>query len=309
MQKKADFPRIASLIYYLIKHKCWKCVFLGCLLSSCYPSSPSDEKLSDNSQNPLTPKVISLAPNITEIIYALGGEKKLLARSQACDFPKEAQDLPVVKTYPMVDWEQILYYQPDIVWATDELYSPDVIDLLTSRNIPLKLQSYKSLEDLFTGILEIGEVMGYPVQAQQLIDSLQGLGDSYRNNFSETPKAMLWISDEPLVVAGGLGYMQGMLEHTGWANVYEENSEPYVNTTVEELLYKNPSTIFFPTSRQGHIKEVFASFPVLKGLEAYQKKRIFQLEPDLIYRPGPRLIKGLKRLTSYRRQLEHEGEE
>ncbi len=309
MQKKADFPRIASLILLLRKHSYWNYIFFCSFLIACSFSNSSGDKPSGNSQNPSALKVVSLAPNITEIIFALGAGQNLLARSQACDFPEEALDLPTLKTYPMVDWEQILYYQPDIVWATDELYSPDVIDLLKSRKIPLKIQSYHSLEDLYGGIQEIGDAMGYTDQAHKLIDSLKQLGDSYRNNLPDSPEAMFWISDEPLVVAGGVGYMQSMLAHTGWTNIYENSTEPYVKSTVEELLYKNPPIIFFPTSRKGHLAEVFATFPVLKDLEAYKKKRIFLLEPDLIFRPGPRLIKGLERLSSYRRKFEQEREE
>ena len=305
MQKKADFRKIANrLLDYVRLGWIGSFLLIGILdaCTSAVTSSEAEERIGDaDREDQEIERVISLAPNLTEIIFALGAEKKLVARSQACDFPKGVDTFPVIKTYPSVDWEQIVYYQPDIVWGTDELFSPDVIELLTSRDIPLRLQSYTSVADVYKGIDELGKVLGYKEEARLLIDSIQHTQRLLLEGEQGAGTAMIWISEDPLVVAGGTGYMQDLLAQTGWTNVFEDKKLSYAQSTVEELLFKDPSVIFFPSDREHKVEEVFAKYPTLKRLSAYKLNQVFLLEPDHLYRPGPRLIKALESMLMYAR--------
>ena len=310
MQKKADFHKIASILCERVR-----CRGICYLLLMGFSLACTSPKAGDNgtergeridSADQAVNRVISLAPNITEIIFALGAEDKLVARSQACDYPEAVDSIPIVKTYPMVDWEQIIYYQPDIVWVTDELFSPDVIELLTSRAIPIRLQSYSSVADVFSGIEEIGRAMGFDDEVRLLVDSLQQKHLLLTQGTKGEGTAMIWISDDPLIVAGGAGYMQDLFAQTGWTNVFEDQELAYTQSTVEELLFKNPSVIFFPSNRENQVEEVFAKYPTLKRLSAYKQNRVYVLSPDLVYRPGPRLIEGLESMFLYGRSDQDE---
>lgn len=305
MQKKADFHRIASILCWESSWR-WMCclILLGLCFSCRAPETRNNREQREeekDSSNESVDRIISLAPNITEIIFALGAEEKLVARSQACNYPEATASYPVVKTYPMVDWEQIIYYQPDIVWATDELFSPDVIELLTARDIPIRLQSYRSMADVYVGIKEMGSALGYMEEANSLVDTLQRAHELLVQGAKESGTAMIWISDDPLIVVGGIGYMQDLLAQTGWTNVFGDKEVAYAPSTVEELLFKDPSVIFFPSTREQQIEEIFATYPSLKRLSAYKKNQVYMLEPDLLYRPGPRLIKGIESMLTYGR--------
>ena len=105
-------------------------------------------------------RVVSIAPNITETIFAIGGEEKLIARSQACDYPPEAEDIPVVTTYPTLDKEELVATEADIVLTTNEIFSDEAVTQLEELGIPVFLQEYKEMKDIYRGIRNAGRIAG-----------------------------------------------------------------------------------------------------------------------------------------------------
>ena len=318
MQKKTDFLKIPNGRVFLrfLGNVGWICIFI--IWSGCgrggEDSPNSGDTIPEESEvqigvmlsEKLPERIISTAPNLTEILFALGAEEHIVARSQACDFPSGVDSLPIVKTYPDLDLEQIAFYRPDLIVTTDELFTPDQIEMMNSRNIPLLVQSYRNIPQILTGIRELGEIVGKKDQAISVSDSLQQIVDQLtreREQLSTFPKAILIIGEDPLVVVGGGGYIHDLIELAGWKNAFGDKELAYFESTVEELQQVDPDIIIFPAANEIDISERFTFFPLLKKLRAYQKKHIFRIHPDLIYRPGPRLFQGLNKFADYRREF------
>lgn len=244
-------------------------------------------------------KVVSIAPNITEIVFAVGGQDKLAARSQACDYPAEVDDFPEIITFPELDLEGLKSINPDLIITTDEIFTPVQIEMLDRLGLPVFLQSYHTLEDVYRGIVEVGDLLGQSEKANYLADSLrrleQQIVDSTQNQIKY--RTMILISAEPLKVIGGKGFLNEMIDKAGGLNVFGETSAPYYTTTVEEILKLQPEFIIIPAVQQQAYADLLATYPPLYNTPADVQKQVRIVNPDLFYRPGPRMLEGLLTLT------------
>ena len=272
MQKKTDFLRIPNAQFFLRQGRKagWICLLIfwvGCGKKDLdtqhsATSSLADSAISRQELAAVQPaeRIISTAPNITEILFALGAEKYLVARSQACNFPPSVDSFPIVKTYPDLDLEQIAFHRPDLVLTTDELFTPDQIAMMKSRDIPLLVQSYRNIPQVLSGIEELGRVVGEEERARNIRDSLQLVLDGLteeREQLSGFPKAILIVSEDPLVLVGSGGYIHELMELAGWENAFAHKELAYFQSTVEELQQVNPDVIFFPAANDSDISERF----------------------------------------------------
>ncbi|GAB4429722.1 MAG: helical backbone metal receptor [Bacteroidia bacterium] len=244
-------------------------------------------------------QIVSLAPNITEIVFAIGAAPRLAARSQACDHPAEAAAVPEITTYPALDLEQLATTGADLLLATDEIFTPDDLAQLERTGVPVYLQSYDSLADVYRGIRRLGEMLDQPARAAALADSLQAIearvADSTYGKVRY--RTLVLISADPLKVAGGGGFLNELIEKAGGLNVYAEHPEAYVSTTVEEILKLQPEYLILPSIRSSVYSELVATYPPLFDTPAARLRQVFVVDPDLFYRPGPRIIEGLLSLT------------
>ncbi len=120
-------------------------------------------------------KLVSIAPNITEMIFAIDGQDKLVARSQACDYPEETADFPTVTTYPELSLEEVKATGGDLIITTDEIFSPDKVERISQIGIPIYLQTYKKLSDVYRGMRDLGILLQKEKVANQIADSLENL--------------------------------------------------------------------------------------------------------------------------------------
>jgi len=245
-------------------------------------------------------RVISLAPNITEIVFAIGAQDKLVARSQACDFPAEALSYPQVTTYPSLDLEELKSYNPDLLLTTDEIFTPDDIKRLQQLGLPVYVQQYKDIDDIFEGIRDMGRLLRVEEQANRVADSLQAIQkrvlDSTENQVHY--RTMILVSNDPLKVIGGGSYLNEIIAQAGGENIFDANEQGYPNTTVEQILSLKPEVLIIPARRQNVYAELLSVYPALYNTPADENKQVHVVDPDLFYRPGPRLVEGLLDLTN-----------
>ncbi len=253
-----------------------------------------------NIQLPNKPKrIVSLAPNITETLFAIGAADKLVARSQACDYPPEALDIAEVQTFPQLDLEQIQQTQADLLITTDEIFTPEDISQLSRIGLPTYLLHYGGIGDVFRSIRQLGQLLDQQHQADQLADSLQTItkqvADSTQNLIHYG--TVILISDDPLLVAGGGGYLDSLIYLAGGKNLFHRKEEAYYRTTVEELLSVKPEYLIIPSKDDQIYGRLISTYPALYYTPADKEKRVHIIDPDLLYRPGPRLVEGLLDLT------------
>lgn len=260
----------------------------------------TDDQGTQLNLNTLPEKVISLAPNITEMIYAIGGQKKLIARSSACDFPTEASSLPAITTYPNLDTEGLIAQKPDMVLVTDEIFSPDVRAHLQAQGLQVYTQSYKSLADIYRNIRQTGKLLDVETQANRVADSLENIE---KKVWAETQKVVKYrtiilVSEDPFIVVGGTGYLNELITKSGGENVFKDKKEPYAQTTLEEIVLSGPEYILLPTDDPQMYSKLTMKYPMLWNTPAADQKHVFQVPADVFFRPGVRTISALLQTTN-----------
>ncbi|MEM7655363.1 MAG: helical backbone metal receptor [Bacteroidota bacterium] len=243
--------------------------------------------------------VISLAPNLTEMIFSIGAGDRLVARSQACDFPPEVEYIPEVTTYPNLDLEQLQATGGELMVATDEIFTPEDIRQMERTNIPIYLQSYRSLTDVYRCMRDLGKLLGQESQANQVADSLamleQRVLDSTANQIKY--RTLILISNDPLKVVGGTGFLNELIEKAGGTNVFGPMDEPYPTVTVEAILKAEPEFLILPSKDDQIYADLLVQYPLLYNTPADVYKQVHVIDPDLLYRPGPRMLEGLLEMT------------
>lgn len=241
-------------------------------------------------------KILSLAPNITEIIFAIGAEDKLIGRSQACDYPEGVANIEEFQTYPSLDLEQIKGSGAELLLVTDEIFTRDDILTLERLGLPVYQQSYKGLEDVYQGIRKLGVILEAEKEANQLADSLADLEKrivEQTEGLAKYRAIMLITNNSPLKVAGGGGYLNTMIEEAGAKNVFETLPKAYQDITPESFLASKPEYLILPSGSDQAYNELLANFPALYYTKAQENGQVHIVDPDLFYRPGPRLLDGL----------------
>lgn len=245
-------------------------------------------------------KIISMAPNITEMVFAIGKGDQLIARSHVCDFPDDAFYLPEITTFPSLDLPTIVSYGPDLVLASTEIHTEQIVSAFDGLNVPLYFQSFGSMEDIYTSIRSLGEMLHATESANNLADSLARLekviADSTEGEIRYRTAILMGIN--PITVVGSKSYLHDMLQKSGGKNVFAGLEEKYPTVSVEELIKVQPEFIILPSRNDQIYQELLAEYPELHTkLPAALNNHVFMVDPAIVVRPGPRVIEGMINLT------------
>ena len=245
-------------------------------------------------------KVISLAPNITEMIYLIGAEEKLAARSQACDYPPEVYEVEEISTYPAIDREQLQAVGADMLLATNEIFGGDAISSIEEVGLPVYLQAYDSISMVFDAMRTLGKMLETETQANAVADSMQAILEKIVEMTAPEIKygTAIIVSSDPLIVVGGSGFLNEMIQKAGGKNALADLGDAYAKATVESILAAQPEFLILPSKSDQAYADLISLYPALINIPAEKNKQVYIVDPDLFYRPGPRMLDGLLELTS-----------
>lgn len=242
-------------------------------------------------------RIISLAPSITEILFALGLDEEIVGVSSFCNYPKKAKDKPKVGSFSYPDIEKIILLKPDIIFSTCLEQAP-VVSLLKKLNFNVYVSDPSNIEELFSSIKEIGQIVGKTKEAEELI--LKMRQDLEKISFKENKiryKVFIQLWQDPLITVGKDSFIDELIYLAGGINISHYIKKPYSYFSLEELIYNNPDFIF--VVYMGHkinIEQLKKTF-FWKDISAIKNNQVYQdIDPDLILRPGPRIVEGLKEI-------------
>ena len=234
-------------------------------------------------------RVVSLAPSLTEIVYALGRGDDLVGVTVFCNYPPAVAKKYRVGDFSNPSLERIAALKPDIVLVT----LPEQ-NRIKSEIEKLKIKTYNSspasIEAIFKDIKAIGDLLHVSFRADSLIDSLRKeLARINQVSPKDSARVYLEVSSQPLVSIGGSSYINEMVMLAGGRNIFADLKMDYPVISQEELLRRSPDVIFIL-----HEAELGQRLGWQK-IKAVRTKRIYyDLDPDLIFRPGPRVFEGVK---------------
>lgn len=249
---------------------------------------------------PKTPeKIISLSPNTTEIIFAIGAGDLLVARSEICNYPEETDGLPKIKIDPEPDLPDIVLYEADLVIASDETMDSTWVGALSRLRVPVFFQSYETTEDIYRNMKSLGEILGRKEEAVRYADSLKRIEDRIVEATKNEIKyaTMVLLQMVPPAVAGRKSFIHDLILKAGGKNSFAALDGKYLEIDPQDIMTANPEFIIFPSRSQADYGKFIAAYPGVSYVDANVNSRVFILEPEILIRPGPRSIEGLATLT------------
>jgi len=251
-------------------------------------------------------RIISLKPNITEILISLGVGDQLIGVTTYCVLPKQKQAMAKVADYVHIDVEKVLTLRPTIVFGSKENSIKKEIEFLKKQGIQVELLPFGRLSSTYSSIQSIASKLGLSGQGRQLVRSMKGSLDQIKSTVSGDPAKILGIVDfKPLVVVGSHNLIADLFKLLGYQNVAGASRLRYPSYSIEKLISSRPELIVDFSKGHSGSKQTKALkwYGQYASIPAVANNRIYFLDiADFL--ASPRLVEGAKKLVA----VVHDGE-
>ncbi len=242
-------------------------------------------------------RVVTLAPNLTEIVFALGAGDRLVGVSEYSDYPEAARAIPRVGGLE-VDPEKVASLSPDLVLAITEGSGRGAVGALEAAGVPVVVVPSGSLDAVLEAIRTVGRGLGREAQAQALVEELSRKRAAVRERAasSKRPRTLLLVWPDPPQAAGGGTFLDDLLEEAGAENIMKNRrgwpilSKEFLATAPVDLLVVPDSAETRPA-----YERAFSTGPLSRG--PITRAAVLRLDEAALTRPGPRVFDMLERLS------------
>jgi len=253
-------------------------------------------------------RIISLAPNITEILFAMDMGDEIVGVTSFCDYPDEAKRKTKVGGISNPSLEAVVSLRPDIVVMTTDGNPKEFEERLHSLEIKTYVFRARKLSELPDGIREMGAALGVKQKADALATKIESTINGFTVTHQPSPvthhrsreKVLFIIWPEPLIVAGPATEIDDAITLLGGDNIASKARTSYPGYSVEEIIRQSPDVIFIGKGHKdmkemsGGLLKKIASVPAVKN------GHVFFLS-DSLYRLGPRVVSGIEEMAAYLR--------
>lgn len=260
-------------------------------------SNQSDENLSTTDSKP---SIVSLAPSITEMVYAIGAGEQLIGRTSACDYPKNALDVQIVGTFGRPSLEMLTSLQPDIVLDAD-LSDEQMGNRIEEQGIRRQRLTISTPDDIPNALRTIGRVTGNTQQADSLASVIENGLQVFRAKTAEKTsraKVYLEIWDDPLWTGGSQSYTSALIRYAGGFNIGDSVPKEYFEISPEWVITENPDIIAcMYMSRSISARQKVMARPGWEHINAVRNEKVYDhFDNSVFLRPGPRVLEGIAKL-------------
>jgi len=288
--------------------KRWRFFLILCMFIFLTPlvSDAGTLKLKDEVGREVTfsfpPKrIVSLAPNITEILFSLGLDEEVVGVSIHCNYPEKAKSRVRVGSYISIDFERVISLKPDLIIATGAGNPREMVERLERLGFPSFVIFPKRFEDVLQSIRHLGRVSAKEREALSIIESMQRRKEKVaeRTKTLYRPKVFLQIGESPIVTVGKGSFGDDLIRLAGGENVAGKDKEMYPRLGMEEILKRSPEVILISSMNpKGDYERILREWERWKMIPAVKQGRIHLIDSDLIDRPSPRIIEGLEEMAT-----------
>jgi iron complex transport system substrate-binding protein len=241
-------------------------------------------------------RIVSLAPNITEMIFFFGEGEKLVGITNQCDWPPGARSLTKVGDFSNPSIERIINLSPDLVVTTSH-EQDRWIGKIVSLGIPVYTIYPRDCDGLISSMMNLLDVLG---KTKNGLDSIQVFSDrlhkidvQFGDDKTNNPRVFIEISNSPLMTAGNSSFVSDLIERAGGGNIAVGLERDYCIINPERVISGNPEVIFIfhgLSSRKELLRRIGWG-----SIEAVKTGRVYDdVNPDLVLRPGPRIVMGIQ---------------
>lgn len=301
-------------------------LFIFLLFTSCKKSSDNTETggadnkagftLKDDTGNKIRfdshpERIISLAPNITEALFAIGADSMIAGVTDLCDYPPEAKNKTKTGSYLTPDYETIVSLNPDLIIMYADNESQPVYQALKNLNLKIFVSNPVNTNDIIKMITNLGKITGKELTAnetaQKLVNERQKI---FESNKGKGETCLIIVSVNPLMTAGGKTFIHEIAELSGLDNLYKDESQEYPLVSYEDVTLRNPAFIILPCdTADAAVNEKFIQELTgkLNSVSAVKENRLITVDGNVIYRPGPRFLEGVKIIRDKKSNLAKEN--
>jgi iron complex transport system substrate-binding protein len=239
-------------------------------------------------------RAVSLAPNLTENIFAVGAGNKLVGVTSFCDYPAEAQNIAKIGDTINPNMETIIALKPQIVFVSTASQIETFTKTLEGQNITVFVTNPNDFAGVLRNLRQLGEVLGTQANAEKLIADLQRRVKAVEEKIKDQPKTKVFvqISKEPLFTVGKDSFITEIIERAGGESATKDVATAYPKLSKETALALNPGAIILSESPDNlEPNEVFINSGAVKN------NRVFRVSAAWLARPGPRIVDALEQMA------------
>lgn len=246
-------------------------------------------------------RIVTLAPNLTEIAAVAGAGPRLVGVTTADDYPPALVDtLPAVSALPL-DFEAVVALEPDLVLAADQVNSPRDAATLAGLDVPVYVTASASLADVFAAVETVGALAGTAARATAAADSLRRALAALRRRTAARPtrpRTLVLVGDETLYAFGRGSYVHTLVEAAGGTSVTADLPSRAPTLSEEFVIEAAPEVIVGAFGPDYDPERLARLHPAWDVVPAMRTGRVCSLDPDLLLRPGPRLVAGAQQVAA-----------
>ena len=238
-------------------------------------------------------RVISMAPHVTELLFAAGGGARIVGAMNYSDYPAAARSIPLVGSNSQIDLERVIAMKPDllIVWQSGN--TARQIAQLQSLGLPVFHSEPRRLDEVATSLLRFGQLLGTEPAAQAAAARYRAKLAALRARYAQRPPVTVFYQawDSPLYTLNGEQIASDAIRLCGGTNIFAGLKTIAPQVSVEAVVQQDPEAIvggklYTPQDRG------LAIWQPYRGMTAVRRNNLFTLDEELLTRPGPRIVDG-----------------
>ena len=247
---------------------------------------------------PTHQRVVSLAPSVTETLFALGFGDRLVGVTTSCDYPAEALKISKIGGFMSPSLETIVDKRPGLVIGVSSATDPAKAREMERLGLKVTLISLATVNDILNSIKSIARLLGSPDAGEKLVRKITLQMDQVKARVAPAAprSALLLVGLRPLIAVGGKNFIDELISLAGGKNIAGDAAQPWLNLPDEYVVAKAPQVII--EAGMGSERDQAAKhWADLKSIPAVQQGRVYRYPSDKILRPGPRIGEGLDEIA------------
>ncbi len=243
-------------------------------------------------------RIVSLAPSMTETLFAIGAGGQIAGVTDYCNYPGEATRKQRVGGVINPSIETIVSLKPDLIVLSMEGNVRDDFTKLTEFGIPVMVSNPRNLDGIYRSISQLGMLTGRTGQAETLVTSLRTRANAVTRKASSLPKRslLMFVSLEPIIVAGSGTFIAELIALAGGRNTAVHAPSTYPLYSREAVLKDNPDLLIFLADVLSSPAGLAGKYPEWLSLKALRSNQVHTINADIVSRPGPRAVEALETL-------------
>lgn len=244
-------------------------------------------------------RIVSLAPNITEILFALQLDDQIVGVTSYCDYPAAALTRERVGDTLAPNLERIIARRPDLVIVSTSSQLEALTRQLDQLAIPVYVTSPRTIRDILTTIRQVGEITGQTARASELTREMETRIRRIENRVGMLPavRVLYALQVNPLISAGRETFLNDLIRIAGGESISGREEAAYPQFSYETVIARAPEVILLPEQHGSAVIDESALRRSLATTPAVRNGRIVRINPDWADRPGPRIVEALEQFA------------